>query len=478
MTIWDSKKTNKMIQDEEGSFRDSMTTVDESGKRKWLFPKKPFGALFNKRKILSYLLLFIMFVTPFLHKIFGFKNPVFLFDVVFRKEFFIFGQQFTTQDSFIFALGLVLFMVAIILFTTIFGRVWCGWLCPQTIFMEMVFRRIEFWIEGDANKQRKLNKQDWNAEKIKKKSLKYFLFLILSWIITHMAVSWIIGVEKMQEMILDNPKENWTFFIVMMALTLIIYGVYMRFREQMCTTFCPYGRLQGVMLGKDSMVVAYDYNRGEPKGKKKDPNAGDCIDCNACVTVCPTGIDIRNGTQMECVNCTACIDACDDIMFKLKREPKLIGFFSEESIETRKKFSFSLRQKAYMVVLVVLMAVIAFITFNRTKIDAVILRNPGSTYTVNGNKIINMYKIDMVNKSGGDVQFLIETDFPEAELQFIGQSSDTLVVAEGKVMNGVMLVNIDSEKLDGMKTMINFQIKGLDGTLFDSSESTFLGPKK
>lgn len=476
-----STEIDDIIKDEEGTYRDTMTTVDESGKRKILFPKKPFGELFDKRKIVSYGLLAIMFVTPFLHKIFGMKNPLFLFDVIFRKEFFVFGQRFASQDSIIFAFGLLLFFVFIILFTTIFGRIWCGWLCPQTIFMEMLFRRVEYWIEGDANKQRKLNKQAWNAEKIRKKGLKYFIFFVLSWLITHMAVAWVIGVDKMQEFIFHNPKDNFTFFIVMMVLTLVIYGVYMRFREQMCTTFCPYGRLQGVMLGKDSMVVAYDYNRGEPKGKKSDPNAGDCIDCKACVNVCPTGIDIRNGTQLECVNCTACIDACDDIMIKLDRPTKLIGFYSDESLETGKPFKFSTRQKAYMVVLVLLLSVVTFITLNRTELEAVILRKPGQTYILDENtKIVtNMYDLDVINKTGRDLDFIVETDFKGATIQIIGfGDSKVFSVKEGKKLHTQMLVKINLEKTDGMKTFIDFQIKTPEGELMDDMESSFLAPKK
>ena len=473
-----SSDFDKIIKDEEGTFRDRMTTVDDDGNRKILFPKKPKGAFFNKRKIVSYGLLAIMFLTPFVHKVFGMKNPLFLFDVIFEKEFFVFGQHFTSQDSFIFTIAALLFVVFIILFTTIFGRIWCGWLCPQTIFMEMIFRRIEFWIEGDRNKQIKLNKQEWNAEKIRKKGLKFFLFLILSWLITHMGVAWIIGVDKMQELIFNNPANNMTFFIVMIALTFVIFGTYVRFREQVCTTFCPYGRLQGVMLGADSLVVAYDYNRGEPKGKKRDPNAGDCIDCNACVIVCPTGIDIRNGTQLECVNCTACIDACDDIMVKLDRPKKLIGFYSDESLKTGKPFSYSGRQKAYMGVLVLLLAFITYISVSRTELESVVLRNPGSTFTLLETNVQNIYKIQMINKTSGNLDFVISSDFPNAELKFIGYESDTLTVQEGENFNGFMLVTIPKNKLKGMKTSINFEVKSPDGKFFDHNETTFLGPKK
>ena len=476
-----SQQIDNIIKDEEGTYRDRMTTVDDSGKRRWLLPKKPFGSFFNKRQIVSYGLLILMIGVPFIHKILGLKNPLFLFDVIFRKEFFIFGQRFVSQDSFIFAVGALLFVVFIILFTTIFGRIWCGWLCPQTIFMEMIFRRIEHLIEGDTNKQRKLNKQAWNAEKIRKKGLKYFFFMLLSWIITHMGVSWVIGVDKMQSMIFENPANNLTFFIVMTVLTLVIFGTYIRFREQVCTTFCPYGRLQGVMLGKDSMVVAYDYNRGEPKGRKNDPNAGDCIDCKACVNVCPTGIDIRNGTQLECVNCTACIDACDDIMIKLDRPKRLIGFYSDNSLKTGEDFVFSIRQKAYMVVLVALLVFVTIITLNRTHLEANILRKPGQTYIVDEktNVVTNMYDLNIINKVDEELEFIVETNFKGATLQVVGFGSDEIYkVSPGEILHTQMLISMDLEKTKGMKTLIDFQVKTPDGELLDDMESTFLAPKK
>lgn len=467
-----SKKTSQNKDD----FRDHLSTVDASGKRTWLYPKKPKGKLFDFRKYVSYILLAVLFIVPFI-KING--EPLFLFNV-FQRKFIVFGQIFLPQDSHLFGLGFVMSIVFIVVFTTIFGRIWCGWLCPQTIFMEMLFRRIEFWIEGDANKQKRLNKQEWNAEKIRKKGLKYFIFIVLSWLIAHMVVSWIIGVDAMKEMLITNPKENALAFVVMMILTFVIYGVYMRFREQMCTTFCPYGRLQGVMLGKDSIVVAYDYNRGEPKGKKNDPNAGDCIDCKACVHVCPTGIDIRNGTQLECINCTACIDACDDIMLRLKREPKLIGYYTEENIVSgnKEKFSFSLRQKAYIVAMTVIVGAMMALLFTRGAVDATILRNAGFTYNVEQDgRITNMYKLSIANKTNNALDFDIETSLANAELRIVG-GQDGVKIEKGAVHSGIMLVTVPKESLQGRQNAIEFIVIDQNGKTLDKVKSSFLGPQK
>lgn len=467
-----SKKTSQNKDD----FRDYLSTVDASGKRTWLYPKKPKGKLFDFRKYISYILLAVLFITPFI-KING--EPLFLFNV-FQRKFIVFGQIFLPQDSHLFGLGFVMSIVFIVVFTTIFGRIWCGWLCPQTIFMEMLFRRIEFWIEGDANKQKRLNKQEWNAEKIRKKGLKYFIFIVLSWLIAHMVVSWIIGVDAMKEMLITNPKENTLAFVVMMILTFLIYGVYMRFREQMCTTFCPYGRLQGVMLGKDSIVVAYDYSRGEPKGRKNDPNAGDCIDCNACVHVCPTGIDIRNGTQLECINCTACIDACDDIMLRLKREPKLIGYYTEENIVSgnKEKFSFSLRQKAYIVAMTVIVGAMMTLLFTRGAVDATILRNAGFTYNVEQDgRITNMYKLSIANKTTDLLDFNIETSLINAELKIVG-GQDGVKIEKGEVYSGIMLVTVPKESLQGRQNAIEFIVIDQNAKVLDKVKSSFLGPQK
>lgn len=231
---------------------------------------------------------------------------------------------------------MITFFVFIILFTVVFGRVWCGWACPQTIFMEMVFRKIEYWIEGDAAKQMKLKNMPWTAEKIFKRVLKYVIFMAISLLIAHTLMAYLIGVDKVIDIVTASPYEHWSGFLGMLFFTGIFFWVFSYFREQACIAVCPYGRLQGVLLNKDSMAVSYDFKRGEPRGKIKkgeiQEGQGDCIDCKLCVHVCPTGIDIRNGTQLECVNCTACMDACDEVMTKVNRPKGLIRIASYNGI--------------------------------------------------------------------------------------------------------------------------------------------------
>jgi cytochrome c oxidase accessory protein FixG len=332
-------------------FRDKISTVDEKGKRVWVFPKKQFGKYFKRRQILAYALLALLIAGPFL-RIGG--EPLLLINILERK-FVIFGQIFWPEDIFLFAFGMIAFVVLIIVFTVVFGRLFCGWVCPQTIFMEFVFRRIEYLIDGDWTHQKQLDKMPWNAHKIFKRTLKWSIFWIISFIIANIFLAYIIGSDGLKEIIIDDPKNHLGGLFAIVVFTTVFFAVFAWFREQVCIAVCPYGRLQGVLLDKHSVLVAYDHVRGESRAKfrkgedRKAAGKGDCIDCHQCVNVCPTGIDIRNGTQLECINCTLCMDACDDMMEGVGLEKGLIRFDSESSIQTREPWKLSRRAKAYIV---------------------------------------------------------------------------------------------------------------------------------
>jgi cytochrome c oxidase accessory protein FixG len=281
------------------SFRDSIATVDKQGKRVWVYPKKPGGKWFTKRALLGYTLLVVLFAGPFI-RIGG--EPLMLIDVL-ERRFVIFGQTFWPQDIHLFVLAAITLVIFIALFTVAFGRLFCGWVCPQTIFMELVYRRIEYWVEGDWKQQRALNNAPWSAEKVGKKTLKHLLFFGVAFLIGNTFLAYIVGSEQLIQIITSPPTEHLGGFLAMIGFSLVFYGVFAFLREQVCTTICPYGRLQGVLLDRQSLVVAYDHVRGEERGKFRKgedrtvASKGDCIDCKACVHVCPTGIDIRNGTQ-------------------------------------------------------------------------------------------------------------------------------------------------------------------------------------
>ena len=386
-------------------FRDSIGTINEEGKRSWVYPKKPSGKFYSYRKYLSYGLLAFLLSAPFI-KVNG--NQFLLFNVL-ERRFNIFGFPFWPQDFHLFVISMIIGVVFVTLFTVVFGRIFCGWICPQTIFMEMVFRRIEYWIEGDRGKQIRLDKQKWNADKIRKKGLKWSIFFVISFVIANVFLAYLIGSDRLISYVFSSPLNHLSTLISLLIFTAVFYFVFAWFREQVCIIACPYGRLQGVLLDNQSVVVAYDYKRGEKeegraKFKKNEDRAstgkGDCIDCKLCVHVCPTGIDIRNGTQLECVNCTACIDECDHMMEKVGLPTGLIRYASIDNIEKKSKFKFSPRMKGYSAVLGILVTVLIGMMFLRNDVEATILRLPGQLYEKmdNGN-ISNVYTYKLINKT-------------------------------------------------------------------------------
>uniref|UniRef100_UPI004048D301 cytochrome c oxidase accessory protein CcoG n=1 Tax=Roseivirga sp. TaxID=1964215 RepID=UPI004048D301 len=466
----------KELYEYDEEYRDTIATVDAQGKRIWVFPKKPKGKFYNARTLVSIILLSILFAGPFI-KIGG--QPFLLLNI-FERKFMVLGTVFWPQDFFIFALGLITFFVFIILFTVVFGRVWCGWACPQTLFMEMVFRRIEYWIEGDANQQRKLKKSPWNAEKIGKRLLKHSIFGLIAILIGHTAMAYLIGIEKVKEIVTQSPAENMAGFLGLVAFSFIFYGVFAYLREQACIAICPYGRLQGVLLVKDSMAVMYDWIRGEPRGKmKKDQvqaDKGDCIDCKLCVHVCPTGIDIRNGTQLECVNCTACIDVCDDVMTKIDRPKGLIKVSSYNAIAEGKKKLFTPRVAGYTGVLVVLITLLTVFVSTRSDIQATILRVPGMLYQrVEGDKIQNLYNIQLINKTTEEMTINIKLMDSVGSIEVVG--GHTITIAPSGKSDAVFYVRFPENALKGNKNEIVLGIYQGE-VLIDEVKSNFLGPIK
>ncbi|HWC51945.1 MAG TPA: cytochrome c oxidase accessory protein CcoG [Chitinophagaceae bacterium] len=456
------------------SFRDSVATISKQGSRNFIFPKKPKGRLYNLRTIASIFYLIVFFTLPFL-KIED--EPLFMFNVLQRK-FIFFGQVFWPQDFFIFALGLLTFMVFIILFTVVFGRVFCGWACPQTIFMEMVFRKIEYWLDGDYNKQRKLKEMPWNAYKIRKRLTKMAVFYFISFIIANFFLAYIIGMDEVLAMVREGIAANLGTFISLLGFTTVFFFVYYWFREQVCIVVCPYGRLQGVLLDKKSIVVAYDYVRGEPRGKiKKEKegkwDTGDCVDCAACVRVCPTGIDIRNGTQLECINCTACIDACDDIMEKVNRPRGLIRFESEENIAHSKKTKFNWRIAAYSFVLMLLTGALVVMLITREDVDARILRTAGQMYqSLPDGRVANLYNLKLANKTRKDIPVSLKLENMKGEIEVVAKD---LTVPKESYFQSPFIVKIDRQLIVQRKTPITLGIYEGDKKIKTIS-TTFLGP--
>lgn len=456
-------------------FRDSIATVDSKGKRLWIYPKKPSGNYHTWRILVTVVLLSLLFSGPFI-KING--QPILLMNV-FERKFVIFGQAFWPQDFVLLAVTLLTFFVFIILFTVVFGRIWCGWLCPQTLFMEMVFRKIEYWIEGDANAQRRLAKEPWSFNKISKKTLKHTIFFLISLLIAHTLMAYLIGIENTITIVSHSPSENIAGFIGLLSFTGIFYGLFAKFREQACIAVCPYGRLQGVLLGKESIVVAYDWIRGEPRGhlKKNQPaptNLGDCIDCKLCVHVCPTGIDIRNGTQLECVNCTACIDACDDVMIKIGKPKGLIRYASITSITKGVLKLITPRVIGYSFVLLALAGMLSFALITRSNVETTILKVPGTLYQREPGVITNLYNVEFVNKTFSDLQLEIKVESPSFATIHRADGKAIVVPAEG-LAKSVYFIKIPERNVTNARTVVILGVYQ-DGTQIETVKAKFIGP--
>jgi cytochrome c oxidase accessory protein FixG len=457
-------------------FRDHLGTVDAKGKRLWVYPKKPAGYFHRLRIVVTVVLLSLLFAGPLI-KWNG--QPFFLFNV-FERKFILFGQVFWPQDFVLLAIVLLTFFVFVILFTVVFGRIWCGWMCPQTLFMEMVFRKIEYWIEGNAPAQKKLNAAPWTASKIFRKTSKQIIFLAISMLIAHTVMAYLIGIENTLAIVSHSPGENMAGFIGLSAFTLIFYGVFAGFREQACIAVCPYGRLQGVLLVKDSIVVAYDWLRGEPRGKikKNEVSAvkkGDCIDCKLCVHVCPTGIDIRHGTQLECVNCTACIDACDDVMIKIGKPTGLIRFASYNSIKDGIQKLFTPRVFGYSMVLVALISLLSFTLFTRSDVETTVLKVPGTLYQKTDDGFItNLYNIEFVNKTFEEMPLHLKVESPAAASINCVEGSSIRVPSEG-FLKSICFIKIPAIEIKSAKTVVIVGVYQAD-KLIEKVSVKFIGP--
>lgn len=468
----------EFVDSEDDEFRNTLATVDKTGKRIWLYPKKPSGSFFNKRIIATILFLVIFIAGPFI-KING--MPLLMMNF-FERKFSIFGQLFMPQDFIIFGLAMVTFVVFIILFTVTYGRIWCGWLCPQTVFMEMIFRPVENWLEGEGRTQKKFDESPLSFNKAWRKILKHIIYIVFSIFISHITMAYLVGIEKVKTLITSPPEENMAGFIGLVVFTGLFYFVFSRLREQVCIAICPYGRLQGVLVTRETMTVIYDDKRGEPRGRVTksqkdapvDNTKGDCVDCKLCIQVCPTGIDIRNGVQLECVNCTACIDVCDEVMEKVGKPKGLVRYASVDTIEKGTPFKFSVRMIAYTVVLTLLLTVLGILIATRTSVETTLMRVPGQLYQEKDGKITNLYNAQLVNKSNDPKVLRLITDEPGAVIKFIGPNSD-IKIKSGARSEVVFFVEFPKEKITKRKT--NIKIKVLENdVVLEELKTNFLGP--
>ena len=398
-----------------------LPTLNEDGSRHWIRPKPSHGKWWQRRRVMAYALMGIFFAAPHLRFM---DKPVFLMDLP-HRQFTLMGYTFLPTDTLLFMFAMGVGVIGIFLLTAFFGRAWCGWACPQTVYLEFLFRPIGRWFDGGYSGSRHLDKQ--GAWFTPRRIAKYVTFFLMSLFVSHTLLAFFVGTENLYDWVLRSPTQHPTAFMFVVIFTGIVWFNFTYFREQTCLIVCPYGRWQAALIDRQSLVVAYDYKRGEPRALGVQPNAGDCISCSACVQTCPTGIDIRNGLQMECVHCTQCIDACDDVMTKIGKPKGLIRYSSQDAIAGNPRKLLRMRTVLYPLVLAALLVGLATALVTKAPADVTVLRAVDAPFTEEADgRISNQIRVKITNRRGADQQYaLVVKGLENANLS----ASDITVVA-------------------------------------------------
>ncbi len=450
---------------------ESVTTINEDGSRFFVHPADVRGRFTTWRRVFGLLLIAVYVLLPFI-PIGGY--PAVFLDVA-NGRFHLFGMTIVANDLWVLfflvsGLAFTLFVV-----TALVGRVWCGWACPQTVFLDHVFRRIERWIDGDAQDRRRLDEEIWNSGKSFRRILKHGIYIVLCLLIAHVLLAYFVSIPGLYQMIRQSPFENVGAFGFVTVLGLILYGNFAWFREQFCIILCPYGRFQSALIDDDSVVIGYDEERGEPRGKASDPENGDCIDCHRCVQVCPTGIDIRQGLQMECIACSNCVDACDEIMDKLERPRGLIRYDSMNGLAHKGRRILRPRLIVYMILVVLGAAVFTTAVATRLKpATLAVARMPGAPYYLADNNIRNAYMVTVVNKRNEPTSYTLSVDTGDVPATVTG--TDEVVVLDGnKDTRRTVVVVINGDQYEStFPVAITLEETGRDMQITQQVE--FLGP--
>jgi cytochrome c oxidase accessory protein FixG len=454
-------------------FRDELASITQDGRRRWIFARQPAGRLYRARTIVSVGLVAFLLLAPFV-RFHG--QPVMLLNVI-ERRFVLLGLVFQPQDFYLIVLIALTVLVTLMLSTVVVGRIWCGWLCPQTIFMEMVFRKIEYAIEGSAEQQVRRQRGGWTRERVIRTGIKHVVFFAMSFVIANVFLAWIIGGRELIAIVTDPPARHIAGLTAILMFSVVFYLVFARFREQACVLACPYGRVLSSLIDRRTITVTYDSARGEPRRRLAAADSGgDCIDCHQCVTVCPTGIDIRNGIQLECVSCTACIDACNSVMRRVGRRPGLIRHTSAHAVASGAASAawWSPRVAAYAAVWTGLVVTVVTLLVTRPGLDVLILRQPGTMYaTLAGGDIANFYTVQALNRTGRPEAFAIGVVDPRgATVTLLGPTGhvDPYAVAETRI-----LLRVPPQALSGASTRVTFAVQS-HGRMVQQVESAFLGP--
>ncbi len=382
--------------------RDTVYTINPDGSRNFLHPADVRGRWQRRKDLVHALLLLVYLGLPWL--MVGGRPAVHL-DIPGRAAH-LFGASFTNQDFHLVFFLLVGFGLSLFIVTSLWGRVWCGFACPQTVFLEGVFRRIERAIEGARLERIRRNLGPWTLDKIWRKALKHAVFVALCWVFAHTFIAYFLPARELVRVVVEPPAAHWTAFLWGLFWTGLLYFDYAWFREQTCLIICPYGRLQSTLIDQDTVVIGYDERRGEPRHKGVD-QGGDCVDCNRCVDVCPTGIDIRNGLQMECVGCSNCVDACDEVMSRIGKPRGLIRYDSARGFAGGRRVLLRARLLIYAAVMAGGAVLFAGMAGERQDFQVNVIRSRGLPFTLEGDRIRNLYTLHLQNKSADARTFLI-----------------------------------------------------------------------
>lgn len=449
-------------------FREHLYTIDKKGNRLWVYPQVVRGFFRKKRSIVALILVCFYILMPWIT--IGGDQAVFL-DIA-NRRFTFFGVTFWASDSEFLVMILGGLGISLFFFSALLGRIWCGWACPETIFLEFIYRPIEAFFEGGPNERRKLDAAPWDLQKIFKKFGKYISFTAFSWILASTALAYFLGRAPLIQMMLDGPSAHMSMFILTLAMMAFLLFQFGWFREQFCTVMCPYARFQSVLLDPQSLVVGYDYQRGEPRGKNSE---GDCIDCGLCVRVCPTGIDIRNGLQLECIQCTACIDACDSIMEKIGKPKGLVRYSSEDALKNKKTKIIRPRILVYAVIIAAYLGIFAYSLINKESAEIRILRKPGELpyQMISPGVLDNHMNIHISNKSRSEDSFTVVGTSDE-RVKAITPIND-MKVPGGSLMDLPLFLQFPSEVIAQGSKKITVYVESKGGYK-GSQDVTLIGP--
>jgi cytochrome c oxidase accessory protein FixG len=456
------------------TFRNELASVASDGRRRWVYARQPSGWLYRARSGVGAALVMFLVLAPFI-RVGG--QPLMMLNVI-ERRFVLLGLFFPPQDLSLVVLIALVGLVTVMLATVLFGRIWCGWLCPQTVFMEMVFRRIEYAVAGSAEQQLRRSRGPWTAERVRIAATKHALFAAVSLMVANVFLAWVIGADAVRGLIVDTPARHPAGFGAMVFFTFVFYLVFARFREQACVLACPYGRMLSSLVDRRTITVTYDARRGEPRGRRRGPEAvggtGDCVDCHRCVTVCPTGIDIRNGIQLECVTCAACVDECDDVMRRLGRPTGLIRHTSADVVNGRPPRWFTPRVAGYAIVWLVLITASARLLWVRPDLDVLVLRQPGTLYVkLTGGEIANFYSIQALNRTARPAQYAIEVLQPDGAV--VTQLGELGPVDPHTVRDGRFMIRAAGQTLAGPSTPVRIRVRPEHGPA-RVVETSFLSP--